>query len=189
MHERDSMDASNQDFWRLVAMARNPFRLFAIRSNKYHSFYAGHLPDGLQALIGRTRDKSILLISFSTWGALYNIQRITLPQFQHPPEELHQFVNDTEFHKKLEMEFGFKPGLVRVQQFLVSDDECGFSVGPFPGYIDQFLEAPEQDTPDEQAECYEQVRQFIARGVCVLNWGNDWHVLEANGVEAGWELP
>jgi hypothetical protein len=183
------MEASDQDFWRLVAAARNPERLFAVRSNKYCAFYAGHCPDGTQVLIGRTAAEKILVLSFSEWGGVYGIQRRTLPSFRQPPEESHLDVNDVEFHHYLRKEFGFTAGLVRVLQFLVSDDDCGFWVGPLPWHFNQFLAAPEKSTTEEQAEFRETIRQFIARDVSVLAWENDWWVLEADGVEAGWDLP
>ena len=185
------MQASDQDFWRLVSAARNPERLFPVRSNKYCAFYAGHLPDGAQVLIGRTAAEKILVLSFSKWGGLYDIHRRKLPSFQQPPEAPHLNVNDMEFHEYLLNELGFKPGLVRVEQFSVSDDECGFWVGPLPWHFNKFLERPEEygsEQSEEQSQYREGIRQFIARGVCVLDWGNDWWVLEADGVEAGWNL-
>jgi hypothetical protein len=184
-----AMGSDEQDFYRLVAEARNPERLFPIRSNKYCDFYAGHLPDGTQVLIGRTRNERILVLFFSKWGGLSDIQRRELPPFLKPPERPHFDVSDVEFHEYLHQEFGFKPGLVHVQQFLVADDECGFWVGPLPWHVNQFLAAPEKYTAEEQAEYRESIRKFIRRGVCVLDWGDEWRVLEANGVEAGWDLP
>jgi hypothetical protein len=183
------VEASDQDFWRLVAAARNPERLFPVRSNKYCAFYADHLPEGTQVLIGRTAAEKILVLSFSKWGGLYGIQRRKLPPFRHPPEERHLHVNDAELHEYLRKDFGLRPGLVRVQQFLVADDDCGFWVGPLPWHVNQFLAAPKEYTPEEQSEHRESIRQFIARGVCGLDWANDWWVLEADRVEAGWNLP
>jgi len=182
-------DTDERDFFRLVTEARNPERLFAIRSNKYCAFYAGHASDGMQILVGRIRAEKILVLLFSKWGVLYDIQRRQLPQFSQPPEKRHLPVNDEEFRRYLRKEFGFKSGLVRVEQFSVSDDECGFWVGPLPWHVNQFLAAPEKHTPEEQAEYRQSIRQFIQRGVCILDWGDDWWVLEADGVEAGWNLP
>src|SRR5262245_19321247 len=131
------MEAKDQDFWQLVAAARNPERLFAVRSNKYCAFYAGHAPHEMQVLIGRTTGEKVLVLLFSKWGGLYDIQRRNLPAFREPPEERHLDVNDAEFHGYLKQEFGFTPGLVRVQQFLVADDDCGFWVGPLPWHMNQ----------------------------------------------------
>lgn len=182
------MEANNYDFWHLVGTARNPERLFPVRSNKHFGFYAGHLSDGTQVLIGRTRAERILVLVFSKWGGLHDIRRGKLPEFRKPSEEQHLDVNDAEFHDHLQTEFGFKPGLVHVQQFLVADDDCGFWVGPLPWHYNQFLAAPEEYAPEERAEYQENIRKFIARGVCVLDWGNDWRILEADGLEAGWNL-
>src|SRR5262245_5245841 len=122
------MPADDREFYRLVAEARDPERLFPIQTNKYHGYYAGHLPDGTQVLVGRIRAEKILVLYFSKWGGLYDILRRKLAQFRRPPEAQHLAVNDSEFLDYLHKEFGFRPGLVRVQQFLVADDECGFSV-------------------------------------------------------------
>src|SRR5215472_8323470 len=98
------MGASGQDFWRLVAAARDPERLFPVRSNKYCDFYAGRLPDGTQVLIGRAGAEKILVLSFSEWGGLTDIRRSELPPFGRPPEEPHLDVNDAEFHEYLREE-------------------------------------------------------------------------------------
>src|SRR5262245_54688556 len=106
------MEENDQECWRLVAAARDHERLFHVRSNKYCDFYAGHLPNGMQVLIGRTAAERILLLSFGKWGALYDVQRRKLPAFSEPPEEQHLDVNNLEFHQHLRREFGFKTGLV-----------------------------------------------------------------------------
>ena len=45
-------------------------------------------------------------------------------------------------------EFGFLPGLVRVQHFQVGDDNCGFSLGPLPRswHVNQSLAALQERT-------------------------------------------
>jgi hypothetical protein len=182
------MKAEGEEFYRRIAEARNPDRLFSIRSNKYCDFYAGFLPDAMQILIGRTRAEKILALFFGKSGGLYDIQRKKLPQFQQTPEEPQLDVNDAEFHEYLREEFGFQSGLIRVQQFLVADDDCGFWVGPLPWHFNQFLNTTEEYTYEEQSDYREIIRQFIEREVCVLSWGNDWRVLEADGIEAGWDL-
>jgi hypothetical protein len=182
-------DTEERDFFRLVTEARNPERLFAVRSNKYCAFYAGHASGAMQVLVGRLRAEKILVLFFSKWGVLYDIQRRQLPRFSRRPEKRRLAVNDEEFREHLLKEFGFKSGLIRVQPFTVSDEECGFWVGPLPWHVNQFLAAPEKHTAEEQAEYRRGIREFIQRNVCVLEWGNDWWVLEADGVEAGWDLP
>jgi len=177
--------AADDDFYRLVADARNPDRLFAVQSNKYHGFYAGSLSDGMQVLVGRTGAEKILVLLFSKWGGLYDIQREELPPFQRPPEKDHLDLNDAEFHGYLLKMFGFTPGVVRIQQFLVADDDCGFWLGPLPWHFNQFLAAPNDYTAEEQADYREMIRDFLGRGQCVLDWGNTWRILDVNGVEVG----
>src|SRR5262245_55349658 len=106
---------ADDDFYRLVAEARNPERVFAVQSNKSQGFYAGSLSDGSQVLIGRTGAEAILVLLFSKRGGLYDIRRVKLPPFGRPPEKDYQDLNDHEFHEYLLKEFGFTPGVVRIQ--------------------------------------------------------------------------
>ncbi len=173
------------DFYRLVAQARDPGRLFPVQSNPARGVYAGSLADGTLVLIGRTVAESILMLLFSEWGGLQDIRRQELPSFENSPNEDDLDVNEAEFHDCLLQEFGFTPGVVRIRQFLVADDECGFSVGPLPWHFNQFLAAPNKFPPEEQAEYPEMIRAFIERGQCVLDWGNEWRILDAAGADAG----
>jgi hypothetical protein len=176
---------AGDDFFRLVVEARDPERVFAVQSNKYRGYYAGSLPDGTQALVGRWGAERILVLLFSKWGGLYDIRRKNLPRFYRPPEQDYRALNDAEFHEYLLREFGFRPGVVRVQPFLVADDDCGFWVGPLPWHFNQFLAAPNEYTAEEQANYREMIRAFIARGQCVLDWGNEWSILDVEGADAG----
>jgi hypothetical protein len=176
---------ADDDFYRLVAEARNPERVFAVQTNKRQGFYAGFLSDGTQVLIGRTGTEKILVLLFSKWGGLYDIRREKLPCFEKPPENDYLDLNDAEFHEYLLKEFGFMPGVVRIRQFLVADDSCGFWVGPLPWHFNQFLAAPNEYTPEEQVNYREMIRAFIGRGQCVLDWENDWRILAADGGDAG----
>jgi hypothetical protein len=179
------MTESESDLYRLVAEARNPDRLFSVRTTKENGFYAGHLPDGTQVLVGRTRAEKILLLFFTTSGWLYDIQRRQLPQIRTAPETPYLDVNDAEFHEYLLEQFRFTPRLVRVVGFLVTDDESGFWVGPLPGHFDQFLDAPGKYSAEERSEYPEMIRSFILRGGHVVDWGNDWRILNADGIEVG----
>jgi hypothetical protein len=72
-----------------------------------------------------------------------------------------------------------------VVSFLVSDDNCGFWVGPLPWHFNEFLATPEKYSAEEQSEYPEMIRSFILRGGHVLDWANDWRVLNADGIEVG----
>jgi hypothetical protein len=61
------MEAADQDCWQLVATAQDPERLFPVRSNQYCAFYADHLPDGTQVLVGRTAGERIVIVFFGKW--------------------------------------------------------------------------------------------------------------------------
>jgi hypothetical protein len=181
------MGDADQDFWRLVAQARDPERPFPVRSNKWRHFYAGQLADGMPALIGRTLAETILVLVFSQRGELYDVQRRDLPKLHERPEIPYGSVNDHEFHGYLLNEFGFRAGMVRVHGFSVSDHRCGFWLGPLPWHVNIALAEMDKYPPEEQVHQKDGIRQFIERGVCVLDWANDWSVLEADGMEAGWE--
>src|SRR5262245_38388741 len=173
-------------FFRVCANARNPERLFAVQSNKRLDVYAGHLPDGMQVLLGRTDTEKSLLVVFSEWGGLYDIRRKTLPPFEPPlPAEWNQAADEVALREYLHKEIGFEPGVVRVRQFLVADDECGFWVGPLPWHFNQILAELESYTAEEHAEYRELIRGFIARGSHVLDWANNWRILDADGADAG----
>jgi len=173
------------DFYCLVAEARNPERLFAVQSNKYHGVYAGSLPNRGQVLVGLSGSEKILALLFSNWGGLYDIRRRELPRFHKPPEEAHQALNDAEFHAYMRKQFGFLPGVVRVRQFLVADDDCGFCVCPLPWHFNRFLATPSQYTAEEQTDYRKLILDFIGRGLYVLDWGNAWRILDADGRDAG----
>jgi hypothetical protein len=183
------MSTPENGFWRMVAEARRPDRLFAVRSNNVCGFYAGLLADGSQVLIGRSGAEKILLVLFNKGGDLSDVRRHPLPRFRRPPERRHREVNDAEFHDYLLQEFGFRPGLVQVHRFAIADEKCIFAVDALPWHVNQSLAELAEWTVKEQAEFRKDIRQFIERGVCVLHWRNDWWVLETNGVEAGWSLP
>lgn len=160
-----------EDFYRLVAEARNPDRLFAIRSSPRNGYFAGSQADGTQVLVGKWRE-NLLVLSFSKWGGLYDIRREKLPA-------------ETDLHGFLSRELKITPGLVRVRQFLVSDDDCGFWVGPLPWSFNEFLAAETEYTPDERVEYPRMIREFISRGDCVLDWANEWRVLDSDGHVVG----
>jgi hypothetical protein len=180
---------ADDDFFRLVADARNPDRLFAVRSNKHKNFYAGFCSSGMQGLVGRWYAEHILVLLFSKEGYLREIRRQKLPQFHTTPEQPYLDVNDGEFHEFLLAEYGFEPGMVRVQQFLVQDEGCGFSVGPLPWEFNrtlaEMLAAPEELAEGRWAEDRELIRDFINRGQHVIDWANDWRMLDSEGRDAG----
>ncbi len=171
-----------ESIYERVVRARNPDRLFPVRSNERYGFYAGRLvDDSAQALIGLRDDRSMLLLTFTNNGWLYDIARVNLPQFAVPPEDKHLWVNEQEFHEFLFREYSFEPALVRVNRFLVSDDECGFWVGPLPWHFEQFLADPKEYSPEEQREYQQLIIDFIDRDAAVLDWGNEWYVLDIDG--------
>jgi len=166
-----------------VVDAKNPDRLFPVRSNEQYGFYAGRLVDAnMQALIGVRSERSVLLLTFANHGALYDIERVELPQFNVPPEGQFLWFNGREFHEFLSREYSFEPNLVRVHRFLVSDDDCGFWVGPLPWHYEQFLAHPLEYSAEEQREYAQQIIRFIDRGAAVLDWGNEWYVLDFDGI-------
>lgn len=173
-------------FYERVIRAKDPNRLFPVRSNKWFEFYAGRLvKDDFQALIGLTPEHSMLLLTFANHGALYDIERVKLPEFDRPPEEQYLLVNNDEFHEFLSREYSFEPAIVRVKQFLVSDEGCEFSVGPLAWHHERFLVNPEDEgPPEEQDRCRQLIIDFLDRSEGVLDWGNEWYVLDADGMSS-----
>jgi hypothetical protein len=187
--EEGFVDMVEDDFFRLVANARNPDRLFAVRSNKNKLFYTGSCSGGLQALVGRWYTEHILVLLFSREGYLRDICRQELPQFRLPPEQLYHDINDGEFHELLRAEYGFEAGMVRVRQFMVQDENCVFSVGPL-GWGDhqtiaEMLASPEGLADQGWDQARELICEFINRGLHIIDWANEWRMLDTEGRDAG----
>jgi hypothetical protein len=150
-------------------------RLFPVRSAPDRYFYAGLLPSGRQALVGRSVHGYILVALFGPDGELIEVVRRDLPS---PPAEPGpgriREVDEDRFEEYLGREFGFTPGLIRVKEFRLPAEM--FGVYPLPDYFREFLtdpSSPAYDEEDRQA-LPEVIERWVKDGQFVLEWGNDF---------------
>ncbi|MGL6074651.1 MAG: hypothetical protein ACRC8S_10865 [Fimbriiglobus sp.] len=176
------------DFFRLVVAARNPDRLFAVESNKGRAYYAGILPNGDQALIGRASTQSILIVLFSGDGYLQHIEQQQLPRFQMPPEEVHLDVNDEEFQAFLNREYGFRSGTIWVRKFSVQvEDSLWVDALPwsFNDAISEMMASIVGFADEEWAYERKLISDFIHREQHVIEWADNWRILDREGRDVG----
>src|SRR5438874_13266648 len=99
-------------------MSQSDQRLFTIQSDPCRYFYAGSLPGGRQALIGRSVYGQIEMAVFDAGGDLLEICRSDLPSPPvEPDSDLIREVDEDEFHEYLRKEYGFTPGVIRIKEF------------------------------------------------------------------------
>jgi hypothetical protein len=149
--------------------------LFPIRSAPGRYFYAGSLPDGRQALVGRSVYGQLIVAIFDRDGDLMQLIHRDLPS---PPvfpdsDEIRE-VDEDNFQEYLHQEFGFSPGLIRVKEFRVSEDM--FAVYHLPNHYREFLENPNGPAfGDEEREAFPGlIQEWNEAGHFVLGWGNDY---------------
>jgi hypothetical protein len=149
--------------------------LFPIRSAPERYFYAGHLPEGRQALIGRSVYGQLIAAICDSGGNLRQVIHRELPS---PPVlagsgEIRE-VDEDDFEEYLSREFGFSPGLIRIKEFRIPHEL--FAVYHLPEQYRKFLENP--DSPafgEEERQAFPGlIRQWNERGQFVLEWGNDF---------------
>jgi hypothetical protein len=149
--------------------------LFPIRSAPGYGFYAGHLPEGRQALIARSAYGELIVAVFDGGGNLVQVIHRELPS---PPVLLDsgevREVDERAFRKYLRREFGHAPGLIRIKEFRLSREML--AVYHLPEHYREFLENPNSPVfDDEQRQSFPGlIRQWREEGQFVLEWGNDY---------------
>jgi hypothetical protein len=149
--------------------------LFPIRSAPGRYFYAGHLPDGRQALIARSVYGQLIAAMFDRRGNLIQVIHQALPS---PPvlpdsDEIRE-VDETDFQEYLQRKFGFSPGLIRIKEFRLPNEM--FAVYHLPEHYREFLENPSSPFfGEEERQAFpDLIRQWNQLGQFVLEWGNDF---------------
>jgi hypothetical protein len=149
--------------------------LFPIRNAPDRYFYAGHLPDGRQALVGRSVYGQIIAALFDHGGNLMQVIHQDLPSPPVLPDAgAIREVDDDDFQAYLWCQFGFTPGLIRIKEFRVPGEM--FAVYHLPQHYREFLEDPNGPAFDaEQREAFpDMICQWNEWGQFVLEWGNDF---------------
>jgi hypothetical protein len=144
--------------------------LFPILSAPSRGFYAGHLPEGQQALIALSRYGQIIAAICDQGG---NLIRVLHQEVSSPP-------NKYSFEDCLIRELGFSPSLIRIKEFRMPAEL--FAVYHLPSHFSSFLIDPNDRIFDEEDRgAYpEMIRQWHESGQFVLEWGNDYW-LDRNG--------
>jgi hypothetical protein len=137
------------------------------------------------ALVGLTGNESVHLAIFDAKGNFREeINRSLAGVLHEPPEEDFFDVNDVEFHAYLLREFGFQPELIRVKEFVTSED-LAVRLLPYFALVHDPEEEDEaqwgQDSADNEPLC---LQGWLDDGDFVLTWGNGYH-LDATGEVVG----
>jgi hypothetical protein len=159
--------------------------LFPIRSAPERYFYAGHLPDGRQALIARSVYGQLIAAICDGGGNLTQVVHQELPSPPVLPDsgEIRE-VDEDEFREYLRREFGFSPGLIRIKEFHIP--EGMFAVYHLPPHYREFLENPNGPSFDEEErQAFPGlIRQWNECGQFVLEWGDDFWLDSTGAVVA-----
>ncbi len=149
--------------------------LFPIRSAPERYFYAGHCPEGRQALIARSVYGQLIAAIFDVGGNLMQVihQELPSPPVLPATGEIRE-VDEDDFQQYLRREFGFSPGLIRIKEFRVP--QALFAVYHLPQHYRGFLENPNSPAfDDELREAFPGlIRQWNEWGQFVLECGNDF---------------
>ncbi len=156
--------------------------LFPICSAPERYFYTGQLPDGRQALIGRSAHGQLISVICDSRGNLMQVIHHELPTSSVLPDsgEIGE-IDEDDFQDCLRREFGFSQGLIRIKEFGIPDEK--FAVYHLPARYREFLENPHSPTFSEEdlGEFPGLIRQWHELGQFVLEWGNDYW-LDSTGV-------
>jgi hypothetical protein len=149
--------------------------LFPIRSAPEYYFYAGHLPDGRQALIARSVYGQLIATICDSGGHLLQVIHQELPSPPVLPDsgEMRE-VDEDDFQEYLHRELGFLPGLIRIKEFRIPEEM--FAVYHLPEHYREFLECPNSPAFDEEERqaLPDLIRQWNECGQFVLEWSNDF---------------
>jgi uncharacterized protein (TIGR02996 family) len=147
---------------RALAVIERPWAAgFPLREYVGYSMLAGHLAGGNLALV--VYGSTVLLNTFDPVGQLLDVQEISIDTELMPVADLREL---------LASEFGFRPGLIRVQGFATEE---GLSVHLWSSSHVEFLHDPE-NPPSWFGQDYQlALRSWLAGGNFVINWYNDYY--------------
>src|SRR5437773_12190509 len=116
-------------------------KLFQIQPYDGHYYYPGHLPRGRQALIGQCVYGTITVAIFDAAGYLQKVIKRTLPSKLLTPRDVADYdVDERGFQTYLRREFQFRPGVIRVREFRITDEH--FGVYQMSEHFEAFLMNP-----------------------------------------------
>jgi hypothetical protein len=155
--------------------------LFPIRSDPWHGFCAGFLPDGHQVLVGWIEDGKMAMVIFDRVGNLIGVVHLDLPT----PGELLEAgysaaVDEDNCEDYLSRELNVSPGVIRIRAFCLPEEEI--AVYELPDCLQDLQENPSNPSlsENERHELQEFFQVWKDRGQFVLVWQNDYW-LDCNG--------
>jgi hypothetical protein len=159
--------------------------MFPVRTCQRHGFYAGQLRGGRNALIGQIVTGHIIVVVFDAGGHLLKVIRRALPTRLLTARDVAGYHVDEEgFQDYLRREFGYQPGLIRVQEFRLPEELL--AVYHMPEHYEDFLKNPNDPSfADWERQQYPAlINRWIAEGSFILEWGNSFW-MDSNGDVAG----
>lgn len=148
--------------------------LFPIRSNPVY-FYAGHLWDVRQTLIGRSVYGHLVVACFDSGGSLIEVIHQKLPSHLIVTGPFGTCeVDEDDFLNYLQGELGFTDGRIQVKEFHLTDKQL--EVYQLPEHYQAFLNDPNNPlySQEEHESFPGLIREWHERGQFVLVWGNDY---------------
>jgi hypothetical protein len=134
-------------------------RLYPLQHGQGY-FDAGVTRDGQQVLMAAFHPMTFAIL-FAADGEC--IEYLARPNSTSAPDEAAL--------KRWQAELGFTPRTIHVQRFLFED--VGLGIEDLPGYLEEFLDDPDAEDAEEQAERFRAIREWLDEGSFVLYWGND----------------
>jgi|GEM_PF-1648077 len=151
----------------------NPVRKDRLYPIQHHEDYleVGICADGRQLLKGFFHD-GLTAIFFDSAGYLLGCEVRPFPE----EARKNTAESDAAIGRAWEVwmeEIGYQPETIHVRKFVVP--ELGIGIEDRPGYMEDFLKAPELDEPDEEERkwMFDLIHEWDEDGSFVLYYGND----------------
>jgi len=155
-------------------------RVFPIVSDPNYFFYAGVLPEGRQALVGRSVYGEIAVAVFDSAGNFLELQEQTLPADLARDLPTGDEADERKFRSYLKGQFGFTPALIRIKEFHAPRELL--AVYHLPKHLQEFLTDPNAPlfSDEDRKDLPASIEGWLAADQFVLEWGNDYW-LDRNG--------
>lgn len=154
-----------------------PGHLYRIQNNP-HYFYAGHLENGNQILMG-VQLPELVSVEFDPDGnyigmAVREIARTKQDSSGFDAEKLSVEL------RVWQSELGITPGTISVKRFFLPDRWIG--IHDLPDYCQEVIDRPEDYDSERIREIEEHVRQWSESGDFVLYWNEDYYLSQEGEV-------
>ena len=160
-----------------------PQRSYNIQNDVSH-YYAGHLKDGSQVLMG-IQLPELVMVEFAPTGkyvrtTIRDISSETRKSLQRLPNS-----GEDDLLRELrnwQQEVGFTGATISIQQFFLSDRYIG--IKNLPDHYQEVLNQPEEYDANRRRELQEDVHLWIERGDFVLYWDEEYYLNQDGELES-----